>query len=120
MKKFKHKTIGKLKQELQEHFNRYIRKRDEGKPCISCGQVKKLQAGHFYPVSGWDGLRFNEDNVHGECEHCNLFNEGHLIGYGNNLRVRLGDRFKLLEVGAAEYKRVGMKWNRAEIGRAHV
>lgn len=116
MKKSKHKTIGKLKAELQEHFNRFIRKRDEGKPCISCGIVKKLQAGHFYPVSGWDGLRFDEDNVHGEDEYCNCFNEGHLIGYAKNLRIRIGEeRFNALEQRAEEYKRSGHKWNRTEL-----
>lgn len=112
----KTKTIGKLKQELQKHFNNYIRKRDEGKPCISCGIVKKLQAGHFYPVSGWDGLRFDEDNVWGECEHDNCFNEGHLIGYAKNLKLRIGEeRFNALEKRAEDYKRLGNKWNRQEL-----
>ncbi len=65
----KHKTLGKLKQEAQKAFNKYIRLRDSGAgffTCISCGMTKstdEMDAGHFYPVQGYDGLRFNEDNV---------------------------------------------------------
>lgn len=114
--KKKEKTIGKLKQDLQKVFNAYIRKRDEGKPCISCNIVKPLQAGHFYPVSGWDGLRFNEDNVHGECEYCNCWNEGHLIGYGRNLETRIGKgNLDGLHFKAHVYKQNGHKWSRAEL-----
>lgn len=112
----KKKTLPKLKAELQIVFNSYIRERDKGKPCISCGQFKPLQAGHFYPVKGYDFLRFNEDNVHGECAGCNCFDEGHLINYHENLITRIGkDRVDQLKEMARDYKMNGHKWTRSEL-----
>ena len=112
----KPKTLPKLKQDAQKLFNAFIRRRDEGKPCISCGQYKPLQAGHFYPVSTHDGLRFDEDNAHGEDAYCNCFNEGHLIGYAENLLIRIGpERFDALKQRAAEYKQNGYKFSRTEL-----
>jgi hypothetical protein len=87
MKK-KEKTLPKLKAEAQDIFNAYIRRRDAELPCISCGQYKHLQAGHYHAVKGYDSLRYDEDNVHGECAGCNCFDESHLIGYGRNLVKR--------------------------------
>ena len=112
----KRKSLPKLKAELQIIFNSYIRERDKNQPCISCGQFKPLQAGHFFPVNGYDSLRFNEDNVHGECAGCNCFDEGHLIGYQDNLRVRIGnDRLEELKERARDYKKNGYKWTRSEL-----
>jgi hypothetical protein len=88
----KTKTVGQLKKQLQPIFNEYIRLRDEGKPCISCGSYNKLQAGHFWAVGGYDGLRFDEDNVH------------------------IGDNdFNALKQRAADYKRLGYKFSRTEL-----
>ena len=73
-------TSGKLVKKLQPIFNRYIRKRDEGKPCISCGEYTEASdAGHFYPVGGFAGLRCDEDNVHAECRFCNSYYDSNLI-----------------------------------------
>ena len=115
-KKKKRKTLAQLKQTLQKLVNTYIRKRDEGKPCISCGKVKKLQAGHYYAVSGYDGLRFNENNINGECAGCNCFDQSHLITYGKNLEKKIGVN-KMIELHAAarDYKRNGNKFDRNEI-----
>lgn len=115
-------TLPKLKAKLQEVFNEYIRLRDKGERCISCGLRNYsnpnayLQAGHYYPVSGYDGLRFDEDNVHGECARCNCFDESHLIGYGENLIKKIGqERYDALKQRAADYKKNGYKWSRAEL-----
>lgn len=111
------KSIAELKKEAQITFNLWIRQRDKGLPCISCGKVKELQAGHFFAVKGFDGLRFDEDNVNGECVHCNCFDESHLIGYSENLEKKLGKTaFENLKKRAKEYKRnIGFKWNREEL-----
>ena len=115
-KRKKGKTLGKMKIEAQTIFNAYIRKRDEGHGCISCGQHKVLQAGHFFPVGGYDGLRFNEDNCHGECAGCNCFDEAHLIHYRDNLEGKIGhERLNLLYQDAEDYKKNGHKWSRSEI-----
>ena len=112
----KTKTLAKLKQEAQKIFNQYIRARDKGQPCISCGQHKPLQAGHYFAVSTHDGLRFDEDNVHGECAYCNCFNESHLIMYGTYLQAKIGtSRYFNLKDRAAIYKRDGYRFTRAEV-----
>lgn len=86
------KKLQTLLKEFEKVFNAWIRKRDNGKPCISCGEYKKdMHAGHYFAVSGYKALRFDEDNVHSECAGCNLFNESHLIGYGINLKKKIGD-----------------------------
>lgn len=113
----KKKTIAKLKQDVQKVFNKYIRLRDKGRPCISCGLPKTLQAGHYFAVSGYDGLRFDEDNVNGECAGCNCFNESHLILYGQNLKAKIGeDRYNDLIQRAEDYKKDNyFRWDRAEL-----
>lgn len=112
----KAKSLPKLKAELQKIFNEFIRLRDKDKPCISCGQFKELQAGHYYSVKGYDGLRFDELNCAGECAGCNCFDESHLIGYGENLLERIGAvNFGILKMRAATYKRMGYKWSRSEL-----
>jgi len=96
--------------------NKFVRLRDEGLPCISCGEHKYLQAGHFFAVKRHDSLRFDEDNIHGECAGCNGFNESHLIGYCDNLRNRIGpERYEALKKKAADYKMNGYKWSRSEL-----
>jgi hypothetical protein len=112
----KTKSLAKVKADLQKIVNKYIRLRDAGKPCVSCGQFKELQAGHYYAVSGYDGLRFNEDNIHGECSGCNCFNESHLIPYTLNIANRITEHgLEELHHQAAEYKREGYRWTRMEL-----
>jgi hypothetical protein len=109
-------TLPKLKAKLQLVFNAYIRARDKGKPCISCGKPKDLQAGHFYSVRMYDGLRFNEDNCHGECAGCNAFDDMHLLSYVTNLVERIGrERYEELRLKANDYKANGYKWSRTEL-----
>ena len=112
----KKKTLPKLKAKAQEVVNKYIRLRDEGKPCISCGEIKPLQAGHYFSVKTHDGLRYHADNIQGECIYCNCFNESHLIGYGINLRSRIGEeRYNELLHAAQNYKQFGYKFSRSEL-----
>lgn len=112
----KPQSLPKLKAKLQTVFNEYIRLRDKDKPCISCGQFKPLQAGHYFSVKGYDGLRFDDYNCWGECAGCNCFDESHLIGYGERLLERIGsEEFAKLKERAAEYKRNGYKWSRSEL-----
>jgi hypothetical protein len=117
IKKKKTKSLPKLKKELQIIFNNFIRLRDEGQCCISCGEYKNiLQAGHFYHVGGYDVLRFNELNTNGECVGCNCFNESHLIGYSENLLEKIGtEKYEALKDAAADYKRNGYKWSRSDL-----
>jgi hypothetical protein len=111
----KRRTIPQLKKKAQILFNAAMRKKLPY--CISCGGSDVvLQAGHYYPTSTHDGLRYEEDNCWSECVYDNCFNEGHLISYGENLRELLGtERFAELVKKATEYKINGHKWSRSEL-----
>lgn len=112
----KTQSLPKLKAKLQKVFNEYIRLRDKDLPCISCGGNGTKQAGHFYSVRMYDGLRFNEDNCHGECVKCNGFDDMHLLSYAENLKERIGEvRFNMLKKSASIYRQIGYKWSRAEL-----
>ena len=86
------KTKSNYMNELQRTFNKYIRLRDLGKPCISCGRPlrAKYDAGHCYSVGAYPNLRFNEDNVHGQCVACNQHKHGNVSEYMINLPKRIG------------------------------
>lgn len=75
--------------ELQKIFNTWVRLRDKGNNCISCGKpCKKENAGHYRSVGGNPELRFEPKNVHLQCEYCNTYLHGNLINYRINL-IRL-------------------------------
>jgi hypothetical protein len=66
--------------EAQVAFNTYIRTRDEGNVCISCGKSKQelkinnpiaMVCGHFLSVGAHPELRFNPLNAHLQCTRCN-------------------------------------------------
>lgn len=86
------KTKSSYLRDLQIIFNNYIRERDKFKPCISCNKplVGKYDAGHYFGIGGYPELRFNENNCHGQCVHCNQHNHGNLIEYRKGLINRIG------------------------------
>ena len=89
-------TLAQRKKKLQTLVNAYIRQRDSRDgffTCIACCKtlpVSKCQAGHYIPVSKSQFLRFNELNIHAECQGCNCFDESHLIFYRRNLVKKIG------------------------------
>ena len=76
---------------LQIVFNKYIRLRDANKPCISCDRplTSKFDAGHFFSVGRYPNLRFCEDNVHGQCVHCNQHLHGNHLEYNERIQHRI-------------------------------
>jgi len=91
----------------QQVFNKYIRLRDEGNVCISC-QKKPLKenAGHFYNANNHWSVRFDERNVHLQCEHCNTFLSGNLIYYRENLLKKIGiEEFENLSAEAMKTRK---------------
>jgi len=83
----------------QQVFNAYIRKRDQGKNCISCQKPIKgvVNASHYYNSNNHWNVRFNELNVHSSCYRCNCELSGNLIEYGINLEKLIGaDEFIIL------------------------
>lgn len=90
-----------LKERAQKFFNAYIRKRDMQLLCISCGNKPVQQAGHYMSAGKFNGLRFNEDNVHGQCIQCNYYLHGNLLNYRINLEKKIGkNRLDALELQA--------------------
>jgi hypothetical protein len=106
-------TLPDLLSKAQKTFNLYIRTRDKGKVCISCLKPpKKVNAGHFFSSGGHSNVRFDEENVHIQCEHCNSYLSGNLIEYKKNLKKRIGhDKYVLLTQRAYIEK----KWTREEL-----
>jgi len=91
----------------QQVFNKYIRLRDAGNVCISC-QKKPLKenAGHFYNANNHWSVRFDERNVHLQCEHCNTYLSGNLIYYRENLLKKIGyEEFENLSVEAMKTRK---------------
>lgn len=78
---------------LQVTFNTFIRERDKNGNCISCNTSlvkRKFDAGHYRSVGSNPQLRFNEENVFGQCVPCNRDKHGNLIEYRKNLILKLG------------------------------
>lgn len=96
------KTHSDYIQVLQGIFNTYIRLRDKGGVCISCQEPLKegYHAGHFFPTTK-QYLRFNEDNVHGQCIRCNMHLHGNATKYAYYLPKKIGwERFEDLHATA--------------------
>jgi hypothetical protein len=98
-RKEKLKTNSDYIKELQVIFNKWIRLRDNGLNCISCNKpAKKENAGHYRSAGGNPELRFEESNVHLQCEYCNTYLHGNLIDYRINLITKIGlDKVEWLE-----------------------
>ena len=98
-KAFYKKDVTTMKMKAQNAFNRYIRTRDKGSQCISCGcNVDKGDASHFFSVGGHSAIRFHTDNVHLGCYKCNRFLHGNLVPYKIALIEKIGqERFNRLE-----------------------
>lgn len=76
----------------QTVFNAWIRERDAGLPCISCGKHHSGQyhAGHYRTVASCSALRFCEMQVWKQCAPCNLYKSGDIINYRKNLIKKIG------------------------------
>lgn len=95
----------------EKEFNRFVRLRDWGLPCISCGrtdaEVKQTDGwktggawdcGHFQGKGRRPELRFTETNAHRQCKSCNggsgkYARKSHTVEqeYEQRLRARIGD-----------------------------
>jgi len=77
----------------EEACNAYIRERDKGKPCVSCGaEVYTMTAGHYRSVGAHPELRYEETNIAGQCWwNCNRNKSGNIIEFRKELILRLGE-----------------------------
>lgn len=77
----------------REACHEYIRTRDANEPCISCGRHHggKWNAGHFRPSGVNAALRYDEKNIHKQCEPCNSSLSGNLLNYRIGLVRKIGE-----------------------------
>lgn len=99
--------------------HQYVKMRDKGLPCISCTAPwsNDFQAGHFKKAELFSSLRFNENNINGQCVKCNIHLEGNPQQYELGLIKRKGrlvvEQLNLL----AEKDKINgtKKWCRSEL-----
>jgi len=107
VQKQKLKSRADYMREAQTAFNQWVRLRDDGLPCISCGRHHEGQyhAGHYRTVGANPELRFEPLNVHKQCAPCNNHKSGDIVNYRINLVHRIGaDGVEFIE-GPHEAKR---------------
>lgn len=114
--RYKGRSVSWLEDKLQDLVNAKVRKRDSANGffiCISCQElkpVKQLNAGHYFEKSVYKSVRFDLDNIFGQCVRCNKYLSANLIPYRANLLIKIGEhRLRQLEQ-KAEIK--GFKYSR--------
>jgi hypothetical protein len=94
--------------DTQHAFNAWIRQRDIGQPCISCGTTADVQycAGHYRTTAACPELRFEPLNVNLQCNrNCNMGKSGNLLGYRPRLLEKIGaEKLEWLEGSHAPKK----------------
>ena len=100
-------TVQSLTKKAQAVFNTFIRLRDAGKPCISCGKILqgKFDAGHYFSSGGHKAVTFDELNCHGQCVYCNRHLHGNLLNYQIGIVKRIGGAIFELEKRAHETRK---------------
>ncbi len=91
------KKIPQLIAEAQIEFNKFIRLRDAGKPCICCGRPLgagdvggAYDCGHYRSTGSASHLRFDERNAHAQTKWCNRWGAGRAVDYRIGLIARVG------------------------------
>lgn len=115
IQKYSTKSLPNLIKTAVRWCHKYIRERDEGKPCISCGKFRTLEAGHCFSGGKYPRLRFNERNIWGQCSPCNRYGSMETgIFYRDNLIKRIGlEEFNKIQTIAED--RTPFKWDRFEV-----
>lgn len=112
------KTRSDYIKEAQRAFNRFIRLRDAGRPCICCGAPLPdervgggFDCGHYRSVGSAPHLRFDERNAHGQTKQCNRYGAGRAVEYRKGLIERIG----LDAVEALEADQTPRKWTSEQL-----
>ncbi|AZA49724.1 NinG protein [Chryseobacterium carnipullorum] len=98
--KYKGRSIEWLEDKLQDLVNAKVRRRDSVNGffiCISCDELKsinQMNAGHYYPKEPrqYRSVKFDLDNIHGQCVRCNKYLSANLIPYRANLLLKIGEQ----------------------------
>lgn len=101
------KTRSQWAADAQVWVNKFIRLRDNGKPCVSCEKIMNeggyvgaggVHAGHYRSRGACPELRFHELNIHAQCAQCNNENSGNITQYRKMLILKIGlDKVDWLE-----------------------
>jgi hypothetical protein len=109
-------------------FNSYIRERDKGLPCISCGKPIRLadyDAGHYIPAGSNSLLKFDEVNTNGQCAfYCNHSRSGNQVEYRKGLLERYGEAEVIrlestngtIKRTAEDYKKIEVEYKNKRLG----
>lgn len=94
-RKEKSLTISQRRARAQIEVNAFVRLRDAGLPCISCGRHHEGQwhAGHYRSRGAAVNLALDPRNIHRQCAPCNNHLHGNAIGYRAGLLERYGLEF---------------------------
>lgn len=96
--KEKLKPRGQYMREAQAAWNRYVRARDLGKPCASCGAMPAQKVGgtmdcsHYRSVGSSPHLRFHLHNAAAACVRCNRHLSGNVVELRRGLVDRIGEK----------------------------
>jgi hypothetical protein len=99
----------------QREVNRYVRLKERGNPCISCGNPwqENYQAGHYLSRGARPELRYHLGNLHIQCIPCNHHKSGNASMYRVNLVSLIGAQ----RVESLEGPRTLPKWARDDYQR---
>lgn len=96
---------------VQAVFNRFIRLRDAGLPCVSCNMLPAqkrggtMDCGHYRSTGSAPHLRFVEDNAAAQCVECNRHRAGCAVDFRAGLIKRIGlARVEAIEADQAPRK----------------
>lgn len=91
-KKERLKTRSDWMREAQAAVNAYVRERDFGLPCISCGRHHQgeIHAGHYLSRGAHPELALDPRNLAAQCQPCNVHLSGNQINYRKGLIARNG------------------------------
>ncbi len=97
----------------QRVVNDFIRERDRGLPCISCGtwQTVQWEAGHYRSRGAASHLSYDEDNIHKQCHRCNYELSSNAVPY----RAALVKKIGLQRVLTLENNKTPHRYTREEL-----
>ncbi len=84
--------------DAQKAVNAWVRERDRGLPCISCGvnypssETNMWDAGHLRSVGANSATRFNTYNINKQCVRCNRYLSSNALQYRIGLVEKIGER----------------------------
>jgi hypothetical protein len=114
--KEKLKTLSQYESDAKKSFQKWVRKRDEGLPCISCGTFETMRwdGGHLFKAEIFSGVIFDERNCSKQCIKCNTVLNGNEAEYSIRLKERIGIvEFLDLQINAMETRKY--KYTRDEL-----